>query len=451
MYTSFRCARAAVFYNKDSRLSMEQIKFQTGCSHIIGGYLFDNRPRHPDYLTPCGWTVVDGRELSRDAYNDWCFTCGKNGAPEMSTDKTASFVLSGIPILKDGKRLKRHLTLDVARPAERQAVCWLRDGQVLLWCDKKIMTREQLQDKLLALGVVDALMMDGGGSVQGSFPGKTLKSSRILSTFLLFWEDEEEKPVNKKFTVCLDAGHSASNTYNKSPDGSYFEHEFALDVVKRLKALLEAAGVEVIETRPDGRDVSLGERCRISNTAGVDLFVSLHSNATAQIKPGGWSDPRGLEVYVYSKSGKAAQAAQAIIKNMDNVGVMLRKYPMVEKPDLYVLKHTAAPALLIEHGFHTNKADVSLLKQKSYRQMLAIADAQGILDYLGVNYKIPGIPKPEKPDSEPPKEPTEEELAVKWITEAGIMRGNVDGDLMLDKAITRRQFAVMLYRALGKP
>jgi len=43
-------------------------------------------------------------------------------------------------------------------------------------------------------------------------------------------------------------------------------------------------------------------------------------------------------------------------------------------------------------------------------------------------------------------EPTEAELAVEWIASAGIMKGNTDGDLMLDDPLTRRQFAVMLHR-----
>ena len=88
-----------------------------------------------------------------------------------------------------------------------------------------------------------------------------------------------------KKNVCLDAGHSAANRVNKSPDGTYFEHEFALDMAKRIKAHLERHGVEVTETRPDGGDVSLGARCRISNAAKPDLFVSLHSNATGTLCP----------------------------------------------------------------------------------------------------------------------------------------------------------------------
>ena len=62
------------------------------------------------------------------------------------------------------------------------------NGKVCLWCDKASLTREQLQNKLLGLGVTDALMMDGGGSTQGIFPKGKVTSSRKVPTLLLFWE-----------------------------------------------------------------------------------------------------------------------------------------------------------------------------------------------------------------------------------------------------------------------
>lgn len=437
MYTIINASRMEVFDNRTLRLTTAHVKAKTGCTHIINGFLFDNDPKSPTYLEPCRWTVVDGKVLSRDEYHEWGIGCGKTGAPVMTTDWDQAYYLSGVPLLKDGQKLKRDLPKDVARPAERTAVGWLRDGRILLWCDRAILTPEQLQDKLLALGCVDALMMDGGGSTQGDFPDQQLVSSRIVSTCLCFWSDEEkeEKPMEIKKKVCLDAGHSASNTYNKSPDGTYYEHEFALDMAKRMKAVLERAGVEVVETRPDNGDVSLGERCRISNAAGVDLFVSIHSNATGTLSTGadGWGNARGWECYVYGLSGARYQAAKAILARVEGVCPAIRYKPIVDKPELYVLKHTNAPAVLIEHGFHTSREDVELLKDAGYRQKMAEAEAFGILDYLGV-------PVPET------QEDSEADQAVKWITETGIMKGSESGDLMLDQPVTRRQFAVMLHR-----
>ena len=180
MVDTFDCARAQIYHNTQ-RLTPAQIKAKTGCTHIINGYLFNGR------FVPVGWCVIDGKVISRDKYQDWGVSIGSDGKPQMLTDRGVSF-LSGIPILKGGSKLYRGLTADVARPAARTAVGWMPNGKVCLWCDKTSLTREQLQNKLLGLGVVDALMLDGGGSTQGIFPGGKVTSSRKVPTMLLFWE-----------------------------------------------------------------------------------------------------------------------------------------------------------------------------------------------------------------------------------------------------------------------
>ena len=174
----FACARAQIYYNI-KRKPLAQVKRETGCSHIINGYLFNGS------FQPVGWTVIDGKVISRDAYQDWGISIGSDGKPQMLTDRGGSF-LSGVPLLKNGAKLERNLTPDVARSAARTAVGWMPDGRICLWCDKTSLTRDQLQNKLLGLGVSDALMLDGGGSTQGRFPDGAVTSSRKVATLLLF-------------------------------------------------------------------------------------------------------------------------------------------------------------------------------------------------------------------------------------------------------------------------
>lgn len=185
MVDTFDCARAQIYHNT-GKLTPAQIKAKTGCSHIINGYLFNGK------FQPVGWTVIDGKVISRDKYQDWGVAIGNDGKPQMLTDRGGSF-LSGVPILKAGAKLYRGLTADVARSAARTAVGWMPNGKVCLWCDKTSLTRDQLQDKLLGLGVVDALMLDGGGSTQGIFPKGTVFSIRKVPTLLLFWQAEASK------------------------------------------------------------------------------------------------------------------------------------------------------------------------------------------------------------------------------------------------------------------
>jgi len=299
------------------------------------------------------------------------------------------------------------------------------------------MTREDLRDELVSLCCETAIIMDGGRKVNVyvKSAGVMMEGKDPSQTLILIWLDKEEgddMSEEKIFTVCLDAGHDAGNLSNCSPDKTYYEHEFALDMAKRIKAVLEASNrVKVVETRPDGAAVDLDERCAIEKASGAVLFVSLHSNAANN---DGWSSARGWRVLVYGLNGDRYAAAKAVQARVEGVAPAMRIPAIAAGPSYYVLKHTKAPALLIEHGFHTNKEDVELLKDSTYRQRLAYAEAAGILDWLDV--PVPEF-VPEK---------TEAEQAVDWITKSGIMLGNTSGDLMLDQPLTRKQFAVMLYR-----
>lgn len=60
MVEIFRCARAEVYHNSGKK-TLTQVKKETGCTHIINGYLFNSSFR------PLGWTVIDGKIISRDA------------------------------------------------------------------------------------------------------------------------------------------------------------------------------------------------------------------------------------------------------------------------------------------------------------------------------------------------------------------------------------------------
>ena len=96
--------------------------------------------------------------------------------------------------------------------------------------------------------------------------------------------------------VCLDPGHGVETAGKRSPDGTYLEHEFSLDMAKRMQELLEQNGISVTLTRSDEHTVTLEKRVQIANgIKDLDLFVSLHSNAAGMSD---WVDSaRGYVIY----------------------------------------------------------------------------------------------------------------------------------------------------------
>ena len=92
------------------------------------------------------------------------------------------------------------------------------------------------------------------------------------------------------------------------------------------------------------------------NSNYVDLDVSIHFNAAASPVPDGQTT--GTEVLVYGKTSKAVPWAQKITDSIAALGY--RNRGVKERPGLYVLKHTKAPALLIECCFVDDPDDVAI-------------------------------------------------------------------------------------------
>lgn len=244
--------------------------------------------------------------------------------------------------------------------------------------------------------------------------------------------------MDKKYLVCIDPGHGPG-CVNGSQDGTYKEREFAWDMGLRLRSLLEEAGVRVMVTRSEEEKPSLSRRARLSNSLDTDLFVSLHSNAAGG---SGWSDPSGLLIYT-SRPGEEAgrnKAARAILARMEEAGVKLFGGGLFHN-GYTVLTATNAPAVLIEYGFHTNQGDVALLKDTNYRELLAKATVNGILDYLGISEAeedreegLDNIPDPWAA------------VAVTKAIKAGVIQGSDTGDLALHSTVDKQTLMVIFDR-----
>ena len=417
--------------------------------------------RQPDlamtaaFFSPAKWAPVcpvkaEGEVLwasPTDSYWALAWDAGPDVIPELvppgGAARQRSYVANCLLVRSGKPQPKLYYNADVGGRRGRVAVGlteteWISYGATD--GSSGAQTPEECRDYMAKQGCRFAVMMDGGGKVnyycreagvmmEGKDPSQTL--------ILLYLDDEEGDDVAKKtLKVCLDPGHDAGNTANKSPDGTYYEHEFCLDMGKRIRSLLTAHGVAVTMTRSTGTAVTLANRCKIANAiTDLDLFVSLHSNAAGR---SGWSTAKGWSAYVYKTSGNGYEAAKDILEAVKSAGIVVRSTSIVADPSLYVLNGTIAPAVLIEHGFHTNQSDVEKLKDSSYREKLAEAEAKGILNYLGIAWK--------EPEKEEAATMSETDLAVQWIQDVGIMAGNSSGDMMLDDKPTRRQIAIMLYR-----
>ena len=392
----------------------------------------------------------DGYTYAEDPYSYWGYAwdVGPDIAMGLVPCGKANYI-NCVELIRQGTpNPKPQYNPDMGGRRGRTAM-GIKDGYLMLYvsgdgtADAK--SPEELRNELAGLGWESALMLDGGVSSQCDFNGAKIYSGRKVHNYIVVYvrreagDKKEDKPVSK--TVCLDPGHGVESPGKCSPDKSYYEHEFALDMARRIQAHLERCGVRVVLTRtgehcPTGKaDTNdLLKRVAISDAAGADLFVSLHSNASGNE----WSNASGLMIYTSAGPETASRnvAAKAVLSRMTAAGVELRGSPLVHDIELVVTRKTVAPAMLIEYGFHTSRTEVERLKKSSYRAKLAEATAKGVCDFLGVAWE------PETAAG------TTDTGAADWAAtawEKAKSKGVLDGTRPTDP-VTRQELAVVLDR-----
>jgi N-acetylmuramoyl-L-alanine amidase len=221
------------------------------------------------------------------------------------------------------------------------------------------------------------------------------------------------------FLVMIDPGHGGYDPGTQSSAGA-MEKDLALQIATRLRTALEAHGIRAELTRSTDVFISLAERTRIANSAGADLFVSIHLNSSPN------PDTTGIEVYYLNNTTDRATIRLARMENAgadgygapdaSNLNYILtdlrQNYKASEAASLarmidaqtvadldaglglnvnalgakmgpfYVLVGAHMPAVLVECGFMSNAAEAARLASPQYQDVLARAIATSVADYF---------------------------------------------------------------------
>jgi N-acetylmuramoyl-L-alanine amidase len=208
--------------------------------------------------------------------------------------------------------------------------------------------------------------------------------------------------VGKVQTVVLDAGHGGHDKGQVSRYGA--EKDFALDVARKLRPILQAKGLRVIMTREGDYFVPLEVRAQIANAAHNAIFVSIHFNATND-------DPNatGFEIFSFTPRGAPSTSDGTVTASSVNMQPgssvdaqslalsaciyhsvlgQLREYDRgIKRARFAVLRLTKVPSVLIEGGFLTDGGESKLISNKDWRAKLAGAIGIGIENYQALPIK----------------------------------------------------------------
>lgn len=184
--------------------------------------------------------------------------------------------------------------------------------------------------------------------------------------------------------IILDPGHGGEDGGAVGISGS-LEKDLNLDVAQKMAEHFSRAGYEVVMTRSGDCDTDGKEgffkrrdilaRLGLAETYPNSVFISVHMNATTS------SSDKGFQVFYGKNNSRSRTLAEAVYSAVFKNGEVTRLREVKKAPEtVYLMKNLKIPAVLIECGFISNRADENLLKNPAYREKLAFVLYSGIVD-----------------------------------------------------------------------
>lgn len=182
--------------------------------------------------------------------------------------------------------------------------------------------------------------------------------------------------------IALDAGHGGYDGGAVGRVSGTPEKGLNLDVARRLAAILEAQGAQIVMTRTDDYALcdehppirkklqDMQRRAAIIEQSGAQMVLSIHMNEYAG------RSQSGPQVF-YREGCPAGRLLAGAIQEAMNETLAPKKKRSALGGDYYILT-LGRPSVLVECGFLSNADEEALLLTADYRQRVAQAIARGI-------------------------------------------------------------------------
>jgi len=197
----------------------------------------------------------------------------------------------------------------------------------------------------------------------------------------------------KTIKVVVDAGHGGS--FSGTQLNGVYEKDINLSISKKIQSLAGEYNVEVIMSRetdvtPGSNELtkSLEYIAALPKNKNADLFISIHTNQTADKLGGGMQTTvSGFQIYiprntssVYDGSVKLGSALTETIKSDFNIEPELKQV-QDNGNSILILKKATVPSVLIECGYMDNPADMKYLQNEKSQEKIARDILEGIRRY----------------------------------------------------------------------
>ncbi len=148
--------------------------------------------------------------------------------------------------------------------------------------------------------------------------------------------------------IVIDAGHGG-NDKGANQDGIN-EKDLVLNIAKQIENQNKNSDVKIYLTRESDTAPTLSDRTDYINSLKPEMVLSLHVNRSP--KP----ERKGAEIYTQS-SEISRKMGQNLASKFDNCPV--------KETNLYILRNSESPAVLMELGFISNPEDLAYLSSEA--------------------------------------------------------------------------------------
>ena len=176
----------------------------------------------------------------------------------------------------------------------------------------------------------------------------------------------------KDLTIGLDAGHGGNHPGAIGATG-LTEKEVNLDMILRLKSLLEAKGAKVVLSRDKDTGPTMAERKKIFNEANIDLMISIHNNS-------GGSPLNTMGTSTFYKYISNRELASCMLDRLLELG--LKNFGLTGNFNFSLNAPTEYPNVLLEVLFMSSLPEEEKLADPDFRQQVAEKALLGLEDYL---------------------------------------------------------------------
>lgn len=193
-------------------------------------------------------------------------------------------------------------------------------------------------------------------------------------------------PVTNKVIV-LDPGHGGHDPGAIGKTGIK-EKDINLDIVLKLQGLLEQSGcitqlTRAVDESIHDKDFAAGKkrsdlknRKKIADTSQANAFISIHLNSFPQSKY------KGVQAFYPKESEGAKKLAVSIQNELKTTLSIKDNREALAIKDIYILKNTKVPSVIVECGFLSNPEEEARLTSEKYRGKIAWGIYLGIMRFF---------------------------------------------------------------------